>query len=119
MQLVSIRVNATTGAGVVIAVQALPLQRETTISTSGGRNCLGNPAFRVCRYLLIDPFLQTRFVSGSPVAAAQRLACEVALYVFLDLGHSLIVEVRANNLHTRCRKVLTIKITDSVVVETP
>ena len=117
VQLVCRRVDTATGSRVVVAVQALPVQLECAVSSSGGVDRLCDPAFRIGNHLLVNPLLQARLVSRGPAAATQGLACEVILRVLLDLGHSLVVEVRANDLQASGRNILTAKGTHSVVVQ--
>ena len=115
MQLCSRRVNATTRTSVVVTVDALPEQLEPTISASSGGNRLGNPAFWIRSYLLINPALQTLFVSRSPITPTQSLTRKVILRVLFNLGHGLVVEVRANHFQTSSSDILASEGTHSVV----
>ena len=101
---------------VVIAIEALPPQLERAVSASSGRHGLCDPAFWISSNLFIDPLLQPLLISRGPALAAQRLAREVILRVRLDLVHRVIGEVGTDNLHARCRKVLSAKGAHSVMV---
>ena len=115
-QLVPLVSRHDTPARVVVTVDALPEQLERTISASSGRDRLGNPAFWIRSYLLINPALQALFISRSPIRPTQSLTRKVILCVLFNLGHGLVVEVRANHFQTSGSNVLTSKGTDSVVV---
>ena len=92
---------------VVVTVETLPAQLKLTVSAGGGGQGFCDPAFWIRRYLLINPLLQTLLINRGPALATQRLACEVALRVRLNLVHRVIGEIGANNLHASGRNVLT------------
>ena len=91
VQLLGRRVNATALTSVVVTVDTFPEQLEPTISASSGGDRLGNPAFWIRSYLLINPALQALFVSRSPITPTQSLTRKVILRVFFNLGHGLVV----------------------------
>ena len=99
-----------------IAIDALPAQLELAVSAGGGGQGLCDPAFRIRRYLLVDPALQTSLINRGPTVATKCLAREVSLRIRLNLVHCVISEVGTNNLQTSGRDVLRIKFAHLVVV---